>query len=374
MKIAKHAQVLSLCLLAAAGTIGCDMSYDKQDDQMGPLLAVGAGCMATSPITMKSTTYDMDNNIISASEQVIANMSVQSSQPNMKTMYEMYAGVELEVDLMGIITHLDNPMPYVKQNPLLTQFWALNKMASSINAGTDGVWMNSDDTIDPLYGYFQTTRLKDRYRQIVYSDFGVTPAAMIDYIVENNRKTKTYHYTAGDDGEFGTDDDVLTKTTVYQYNSAGKMQRAINYSDDGTTFVSSYVFAYDENGRILSMTSYSDVGETKRLVWGSYSTCTWNDSGATPVLDITLGLRIPGLIGSFNMSLIKFHYEFNGNGTIHKMIQYKPMSTSTIDTCYVYVYSENSMLGMGFMNDESLNYSDDETTQVSRTVNELILF
>jgi len=74
------------------------------------------------------------------------------------------------------------------------------------------------------------------------------------------------------------------------------------------------------------------------------------------------------------MSLIRFHYEFNGDGTIHKMTQYEPMSTSNIDTCYVYVYSEDSMLGMGFMNDESLNYSDDETTQVSRTVNELMLF
>jgi hypothetical protein len=350
------------------------MSYDKQDDQTSPLLSIGVGCLATSPITMKSTTYDMENNIISASEQVIANMSAQNTQPNMKSMYEIYAGVELEVDLVGIITHLNDPMPYVKQNPLLTQFWALNKMASSVNAGTDGIWMNSDDTIDPLYGYFETTRLEDRYRQIVYSDFGVTPAAMIDYIVENNRKTKTYHYTAGDDGEFGTGDDVLTKTVVYQYNSAGKMERAVNYSDDETTFVSSYVFTYDDKGRISAMTSYSDVAETKRLVWGSYSTCTWDESGATPVLDITLGLRIPGLFGSINLSLIKFHYEFNQNGTIHKMIQYEPMSTSNIDTCYVYVYLEDSMLGMGFMNDESLNYSDDETTQVSRTVNEIILF
>lgn len=370
----KHVRALFLCLLAVALTTGCDTSYDKQDDTMTPLLALGLGCMATSPITMKSTTYDMGNNIISASEQVIANMSVQSSQPNMKSMYEIYAGVELEVDLLGIISHLDNPMPYVKQNPLLTQFWALNKMSSSVNAGADGIWMNSDDTIDPLYGYFETAGIEDRYRQIVYSDFGVTPSIRIDFIVENNRKTKTYHYTAGDDSEFGTEDDVLTKTVVYRYNSAGKMERAVNYSDDETTFVSSYVFTYDDRGRISAMTSYSDVNETKRLVWGSYSTCSWDDSGATPVLDITLGLRIPGLFGSFNMSLIRFHYEFNEDGTIHKMTQYEPMSTSNIDTCYVYVYSEDSMLGMGFMNDESLNYSDDETTQVSRTVNELMLF
>jgi len=148
------------------------------------------------------------------------------------------------------------------------------------------------------------------------------------------------------------------------------MVRAINYSDDEATFVSSYVFTYDDKGRISSMTSYSNVGETKKLEWGSYSTCKWDDSGSTPVLDITLGLRVLGI----NTSLIKFHYEFNQNGTIHKMIQYEPMSTSNIDTCYVYVYLEDSMLGMGFMNDESLNYSDDETTQVSRTVNELMLF
>jgi hypothetical protein len=370
MKIQRYSRTLSLCLLIAAGTFGCDMNYDKEDNTKLNTLMLGMGCMSTSPITMKSTTYDMENQITSASEQVIANMSVQSSQPNMTSMYEMYAGVELEVDLFGIISHLDDPMPYVKQNPLLTQFWALNKMASSVNAGTDGTWMNSDDTIDPLYGYFQTTRLKDRYQQILYGDFGVTPSGRTDYIVENNKKVKTYHYTAGDDLEFGTGDDVLAKTTVYQYSSAGKMERAINYSDDETTFVSSYVFAYDEKGRISSMTSYSDIEETKRLVWGSYSTCAWDDTGTTPILDITLGLRIPTLVGSINMSLIKFHYEFNEDGTIRKMIQYEPMS-STIDTCYVYVYSKNSMLGMGKMNDESNNYSDNEVTRVSHTINEL---
>lgn len=370
MNITKHARTLSLCLLVVAGTAGCDMSYDKNEDKTKPVLGVGLGCLLSSPITMQSTTYDMDNTIIKASEQIIANMSAQNTQPSMKSMYEMYAGVELEVNLLEIISHLDDPMPYVKQTPLLTQFWALNRMASSVSAGTDGVWMSSDDTIDPLYGYFETTRTGDRYRQLVYSDFGVTPSAMIDYIVENNRKVKTCHYTAGTDGEFGTDDDALTKTVLYQYNSDGKMARAINYSDDETTFVSSYVFAYDTKGRITSMTSYSNVDETKRLAWGSYSTCEWDDSGPTPLLDITLGLRVPGLLGSYNMNLIKFHYEFNEDGTIHKMIQYKPMAT-TIDTCYVYIYSKNSLLGMGSMNDESLNYSDDEVTRVSHTVNKL---
>ncbi|MBP7738408.1 MAG: hypothetical protein KA369_20705 [Spirochaetes bacterium] len=382
MSLKKHARTLSLCLLVVAGTAGCDMSYDKTEDKTTPVLGVGLGCLTSSPITMRSTTYDMDKNIIGASEQIIANMSAQNTQPSMKSMYEMYAGVELEFELSiamisdiikSIISGSSDSsalMAYVKQTPLLTQFWALNKMSSSVSAGTDGIWMNSDDTIDPLYGYFETTKLEDRYRQLMYSDFGVTPSVMIDYIIENNRKTKTYHYAAGADGKFGTDDDVLAKTVLYRYDSGGKMVRAINYSDDESAFVSSYVFTYDTKGRIASMTSYSDPEETKRLVWGSYSTCTWDDSGATPLLDITLGLRMPGLVGSYNMSLIKFHYEFNEDGTIHKMIQYEPMTTA-IDTCYVYVYSKDSLLGMGFMNDESLNYSDDEATRVSHTVNKL---
>ncbi len=318
---------------------------------------------------MKSTTYNMEGQVIGASEQVIMNMGVQSSQPNMTSMYEMYAGVELEVDIAGLLAHLSDPMPYVKQNPLLTQFWALTKMSSSVAAGTDGQWMTSDDTIDPLYGYFETTGMDGLYRQISYSDFGVTPSVRTDFIVENNLKTKSYTYQAGTDGEFGTGDDVLVKTTRYIYNAAGKMERAVNYSDDENTFENVYVFSYDGNGRLSGMKSYSNEEESNRLAWGSYSRLTWGESEGTVTLEIVLGLRILGL----DTTLMKFAYEFNDDGTIHKMIMYKQLSSSAIDTCYVYVYSGSSMLSMGKMNDGSDNYSDDEATQVSRTVNELIL-
>jgi YD repeat-containing protein len=323
---------------------------------------------------MKSTTYDMDKNVISASEQEIMNMSVQNSQPSMKSMYEIYAGVQLEVDVAGLLLHLSDPMPYVKQNPLLTQFWALNSMASSVGAGDDGIWMNSDDTIDPLYGYFETKQVGGLYRQITFSDFGVTPSGRTDYVVENNKKVKTYTYTAGDDGEFGTDDDVLTKTTRYTYNAAGKMERAINYSDDETTFQNVFVFSYDGNGRLTGMKSYSDVAETTKLVWGSSSTLTWDDSGETPTLEIKLKLYIDTvLFGKYYLDLMKFTYEFNDDGKIHKMTMYQQLSSTNIDTCYIYVYSESGMLAMGNMNDASDNYSDDGVTQVSHTVNELTI-
>ncbi|OHD66577.1 MAG: hypothetical protein A2176_02280 [Spirochaetes bacterium RBG_13_51_14] len=377
---------LLLIIFTAAGTFSCDMNYD-QDDSMNKILPMGMGCMNDMPITMKSTTYNMDNQIISASQQVVLNMTVQDSQPNMTSMYEMYAGVQLELDFSGfkIVTFIqnylkdpdsamDSMMSFVKQNPLLTQFWALNKMASSVDAGDDDLWMTTNDTIDPIYGYFVTTNDGDRYRQITFSDFGVTPSGRTDFIVENSRKIKTYTYEAGSDDDFGTGDDELVKTTVYQYNSAGKMERAINYSDDGVTFENVYVFTYDENGRLLSMYSYEDEAGTNRLAWGSYSKCTWAETDGIKTLNITLGLRLDfGLLGGeFDISAIKFHYEFNEDGTIHKMIQYKPMSNN-IDTCYVYVYSGSGFLSMGNMNDESNNYSDDGITQKSHTVNELIL-
>lgn len=374
MSIKKYAQTLFLCLLIAAGTLGCDTCNNKDKDTTS-LLALGIGVLASSPLTVRSTTYDMDNTIIGMSEQVIQNMLVQSSQPNMSSMYEMYAGVELEVDWDNIGSILTDPMSVVKQNPLLTQFWALQKMATSTGAGTDGTWMTSDDTIDPLLGYFETTKADDRYRQIIYSDFGVTPAGRIDYIVEDNKKIKTYKYAAGGDGDFGTSDDVLARTTVYRYSSDGRMERAVNYSDDEVTFESVYLFTYDTQGRLRSMLSYDGVDEydvSDRMTWGSYSTLTWNDAGDTRTLDIELGLRV-NIIATWDQSVISFHYEFNEDGTIHKMIQYEPMST-TIDTCSVYVYSEESLLGKGGMNDESLNYSDDGVTQVSRTVSELLLF
>ena len=260
-------------------------------------------------------------------------------------------------------------MGYVKQTPLLTQFWALNQMASSVNAGPDGIWMTSDDTMDPIYGYFNTTHEGDRFTQIKYSDFGVTPNERVDYIVEESRKVKAYNYKAGDDGIFGTDDDALFRTTVFQYNSAGKLEQAINYTDDESTFEYVYKFTYDDSGQLLSMYSYEDEAGTNRLAWGSYSELTWGESEGKKTLVIDLGLR-PNVGGEFDIKVIKFQYEFNEDGTIHKMIQYKPMS-SNIDTCYVYVYSGSGFLSMGKMNDESVNYSDNEITQKSYTKNEL---
>ena len=374
--------ILIIILFVFAGTFGCDdPGYNRGKQDNKPLIA-GAGCLTTSPIAMKATTYDMNNQIISANRQMIMNMTVQNTQPNMTSIYEMYAGVQLEVDFTGfnlaefISEYLKDPnnatnlmMAYVKQNPLLTQFWALNEMASSINAGGDGKWLTSDDTIDPIYGYFTTTHEGTRHIQIKYSDFGVTPSSRVDFIVEESKKIKAYTYTAGPDGKFNTADDVLVRTTVFQYNSAGKMERAINYSDDETTFESVYVFTYDGTGRLQAMNSYEDKAETKNLKWGSYSLLTWGETDGKQTLDITLGLRI--YIGwTVKVDAIKFHYVFNDDGTIHKMIQYKPMSSS-IDTCYVYVYSGTGFLSMGKMNDESINYSDDEKTQKSRTVNEL---
>ncbi|MBN1496366.1 MAG: hypothetical protein JXA07_06330 [Spirochaetes bacterium] len=377
--------VLIITLLIAAGTISCDMDYDKEEIPTDAIM-MGGGCLSTMPIVMRSTTYDMGDQVIAMSEQVIMNMTVQNSQPNMTSMYEMYGGVQLELDFTGfniltfVAQYISNPdsamdsmMAYVKQTPLLTQFWALQKMSSTVNAGSDGEWMTNDDTIDPLYGYFVTEKMEDgTYRQISYSDFGVTPVTRTDYIVENNLKTKTYTYEAGGDGEFETEDDVLVKTTCYTYNAAGKMESAVNYSDDETTFENIYVFNYDENGILQSMYSYEDEAATNRMAWGSYSNLTWGETNGIKTLDIVLGLRLDVLF-EFDTALMHFHYEFNDDGTIHKMIMYEPLSGSSIDTCYVYVYSGSGMLSMGKMNDESLNYSDDEATQVSRTVNELIL-
>jgi hypothetical protein len=374
--------ILIITLFVFVGTISCDnVGYNRGKQDNKPMLA-GVGCLTTSPIAMKATTFDMNNQIISVNRQMIMNMSAQNTQPNMTSMYEMYAGVQLEVDLTGfnivafIQEYLKNPsnamnlmMAYVKQNPLLTQFWALNEMVSSVNPGADGAWLTNDDTIDPIYGYFTTSHEGDRHVQIKYSDFGVTPSSRVDFIVEDNKKIKTYTYEAGTDGKFNTDDDVLVRTTVYQYNSMGKMERAINYTDDENTFENVYIFTYDENGRLLSMYSYEDEAGTNRLAWGSYSELTWGESEGKKTLTIDLGLR-PNVFGEFDIKAIKFRYVFNDDGTIHKLIQYKPMSSS-IDTCYVYVYSGTGFLSMGKMNDESINYSDDEITRKSRTVNEL---
>jgi hypothetical protein len=364
--------IIPLFILAmiAAGSLGCD----KEDDGTDTLMMAGLGCAATQPVTMRSTTYNMSDQVIGISEQVMQNMAVSSSQP---AMHEMYAGVEITIDLNEVLDHIldilsnpDNIMYYlVSQNPLLTQFWALKKMATSTNKGGDGTWMTGDDTIDLLLGYFETTKVDDRYRLISYSDFGVTPSGRTDFVVERNRKVKTYEYSAGSDGDFGTDDDQVTRVTLFEYNGDGKMVRAKHYAADETTFQSSYVFTYDESDRLVSMMSYGNEGETTRIDWGSYSNLTWNDAGGVVTLDIALGLRI-WLIG--DMPLMNFHIEFNEDGTMHKMITYEALSSSSIDACSVYRYSGEGLLGAAGMSDRSDNYSDDEATQVSYTLSELI--
>lgn len=354
-----------ILLAIAIGSLGCD----KEEDGTESLLMAGMGCAATSPLTMRSTTYDMTDQVTAISEQVVQNFLVSDTQPEM---YEMYAGVELTIDILGYLSDPDNIMNLITQNPLLTQFWALKKMATSTNAGGDGEWMTDDDTIDPLLGYFTCAKEDGRYRLIAYDDFGVTPSGRTDFVVEKNRKVKTYEYNAGSDGDFGTDDDQVTRVTLYEYNGNGKMLRAKHYAADETTFQSSYLFTYDESGRLANMRSYSNEAETSRLDWGSYSTLTWGESDGAVTLDIVLGIRIVWLFIPADTPLMNFHIEFNEDGTMHKMIMYEALSSSTIDTCSVYEYSGEGLLGMGGMSTGSKNYSDDEETQESYTVNELI--
>ncbi len=365
MKIMKHARgPLYILLVIGLMTSGCD----KEEDGTDSLLMAGMGCAATSPLTMRSTTYNMTDQVIGISEQVIQNMAVASSQPEM---YEMYAGVELTIDVLEYLSDPDNIMNLITQNPILTQFWALKKMATSTDAGGDGDWMTPDDTIDPLLGYFETTKQDGRYRLIAFDDFGVTPSGRTDFILDDGRKARTYDYAAGDDGDYGTDDDEVTRTTVYEYNGAGKMLRAKNYAADEITFQSSYKFTYDENGRLLNMRGYSNEAETSRLDWGSYSNLTWEENEGIVSVDIELGLRI-WILFSIDTPLMHFHIEFNEDGTMRKMVMYEALSSSSIDTCYVYEYSGEGLLGISGMSTGSRNYSGDETDQVSYTVNELI--
>lgn len=370
MNIMKYARG-PLYILLAIGlmTSGCDR---KEDDGTLTLLMAGAGCAASTPITMRATTYDMSDQVIGISEQVIRSMLVQGSQPDMTTMYEMYAGVELTLDVAGYLSDPDNMMNLVTQNPLLTQFWAFNKMATSVDAGDDDEWMSPDDTIDPLLGYFEVTEIDGRYRMITFDDFGVTPEGRVDFVVEKNRKTRTYDYGAGDDGDYGTDDDEVSRTTVYEYNSDGKMVRAKNYAADETTFQSSYLFTYDASGRLASMMSYGNEAETSRLDWGSYSNLTWSETDGVVTLDIALGLRIPLFFWQPDTPVMYFSFEFNEDGTMRKMIMFEALSDSTIDICYMYLYSGEGMLGKSGMSTGSNNYSGDETDQVSYTVNELL--
>lgn len=252
---------LYILLVIVLMSSGCDR---KEDDKTS-LMMVGAGCLATTPVTMRSTTYDMSDQVIAISEQVMQNMMISGSQPDMTSMYEMYGGVELALDIAGYISDPSDMMKLVTQNPLLTQFWALKKMASSTDAGDDGEWMSPDDTIDPLLGYFETEKVDGRYRMITYSDFGVTPSGRTDFVVEKNRKVKTFEYSAGTDGDFGTDDDEVSRVTLFKYDGDGKMLRAEHYAADETTFQSVYVFSYDSKGRLESMKSYDNTDGTNRL-------------------------------------------------------------------------------------------------------------
>ncbi len=345
-------------------TSGCD----REEDGTESLLMAGMGCAAASPLTMRSTTYDMSDQVTAISEQVVQNFLVSDTQPDM---YALYAGVELTLDFENFFGDMSSIMNLVTQNPLLTQFWALKKMAASTNAGGDGEWMTYDDTIDPLLGYFTCVKEDGRYRLISYNDFGATPSGRTDFVVEKNRKVKSYEYAPGTDGDFGSGDDEVTRTTVYEYNGAGTMLRAKHYAADETTFQSSYVFTYDESGRLSNMRSYSNETETTRLDWGSYSNLAWEENDGVVSLDIELGLRI-WILFSVDTPLMYFHIEFNEDGTMHKMIMYEALSSSTIDTCSVYEYSGEGLLGMGGMSTGSKNYSDDEETQESYTVNELI--
>jgi hypothetical protein len=385
MRIKKNIKViLVITLFIAVGTSGCDTVNSSNNDTGKSPFMMGAGCVMNSPIVMTATTYDINDQIISASRKTVMNMSVRNAQPNMTNIYEIYASAQLDVDFAGfnifnfIQDYLENPdkamagmLGYVTQTPLRAQFWALNKMETSISAGPDGVWLTADDTIDPKMGYFVTTHEGNRFKQIKFKDFGITPTGRTDFIVEENRKTKTYSYEAGSDGTYGTDDDVLVRTTVFLYNGAGQLEKAINYSDDETTFESVFVFSYDENGRSMSMYSYEDEAGTNRLAWGSYAELTWGESEGMKTLDLAVGLR-PDVFGEFDIKMMKFNMEFNEDGTIRKMIQYKPLS-SNIDTCYVYVYSGFGFMSIAKMNEESYEYSDNEITQKSYTVNKVQL-
>ncbi len=359
----------SLLIAIILGTIvmlSCSQEADEREDG----LLLGIATLMNGPVVMKSTTYDLEDRIIGASEQQIFNMAAGKSQPDARSMYELYAGVEIQIDTSDF--DINDPLnSLVKQTPLLAQFWALERMSSSVDPGPDDIWMTADDDIDPLLGYHETVRVGDGYRLIEYDDFGVTPRGRIDYVVEKNRKVASHSFSAGSDGIYETEDDVPVRTTLFHYNAAGKMERAEHYSGDGASFKSLYLFEYDGEGTLLSMKSYKNQEGTERLNFGSYSNLTWDESGERRSLEIQLGIQVKIFVW-IPVNLMKFRFEFNDDGTIHKQIMYKPMS-STVDTCNVYIYSGGGLLGMAGMNDATENFSDDETTQVSFTINELTL-
>ncbi|MBN2077506.1 MAG: hypothetical protein JW838_00980 [Spirochaetes bacterium] len=353
-----------LCVILATGSLtSCTNKTGGEDTIMGLLL--GVAYIMGKPVLMRATTYDLDDTVIGISEQKLFAAKLSTSQPDMRNMHELYAGVEIKINL------LDESI--VKQTPLLAQFWAIEGMTSSVDTGPDGLWMTEDDTIDPILGYHETVYDGEIYRLTAYKDFGVTPKEVVDYTVEGDRKVATTSYSAGPDEIIGTYDDVPERVARFFYNNKGKMERAECYSGDGATFECVYHFEYDDKGRLLSMKPYKDQAMEERLNFGSCSKLTWDDSGEHTTLTVKLGYQ-SNLFGYWiNLYIQTFDFEFNEEGRISKRIMYKPLSTTQIDVCNIYNYSGGGMLDRGNMNDTSDNYSDDGETQVSYTINEISL-
>jgi hypothetical protein len=329
-------------------------------------LLLGVAYIMGKPVLMRSTTYDLDDVVTGLSEQRLFAAKLSSSQPDMRNMHELYAGVEIQVDLLD----WEN---IVKQTPLLAQFWAIERMTSSVDAGPDGLWMTEDDTIDPILGYHETAHDGETYRLTAYRDFGVTPKEIVDYTVEGSRKISTVSYGAGADGIFGTEDDAPERLTRFYYDNDGRMDRAEHYSGDGATFKSVYHFEYDGSGRFVSMTSFNDQSMENKLNFGSYSELLWDDTGEHTTLRVSLGIQY--LFFGFwqKLKLMTFDFEFNEEGRISKRIMYKPLSSTQIDVCNIYNYSGSGLLDQGNMNDSADNFSDDGETRESYTINEIFL-
>lgn len=403
--------VFATMVLIACGNSG---NTTKSDNVEVDNHAVSAAAAEPDPVylTVTGTSKDMNGNIVGI-EKKVTNLWTSDALPNMTSMYEMYAGIQLEMDLdikeliqaMIAIYHkdpsnfnMDSIMNYmmgsIKKTPLAVQMWALKQMKTSMDAGADNEWGTADDAIDPMLGYFLTEKNESgTYTQISYSDYGVTPNGRLDYYVADKKKTYTFMYESGSDKIYGTNDDVLVRITEFKYNAAGKILKAINYdyNNDCVVFNNMYKFTYDDLGQLVSMYSYSDPEATQRLGAGSYTELTWGQTTeGKKTLDLTIGLRIDfkmladmcnlristALLNLINAKLggkdIKFmnmHYEFNDDGTIHKLIEYESLSSKNIDTCHVYGYEAGSMLSSSKQNDYSKDYSDDEITQKALTVN-----
>lgn len=357
------ASIMLSSIIMAGSFISC-AKKDSGDDAITGLL-IGIAAILNKPVLMRSTTYDLDDTVIGLSEQKLFSAALSTSQPDMTNMHELYAGVEIQINLLD----LEN---IVKQTPLLAQFWAIASMTSSVDAGPDGLWMTEDDTIDPILGYHETTLDGGTYRLTAYEDFGVTPKEIVDYTVEGNRKVSTVSYGAGTDGIFGTEDDVPERLTRFHYDG-GRMDRAEHYSGDGATFESVYRFEYDGSGRLVSMTSYDDPDMENKLNYGSYSELLWDDSGEHTTLRVNLGIQYLFFWTWQKLKLMTFDFEFNENGRLRKRIMYQPLSSTQIDVCNIYNYSGSGLLDQGNMNDSADNFSDDGETRVSRTINEIFL-